>query len=147
MLQLWNPLAINSLDKSNYDKKITVQDYFDRLWDNTINNFYSDFSLSNQHLIDSKVNEDGTINIFIDVPGIKSEDISMQISNRIISIKAERKGRNSKWSLNKSFSIQEIYDEDSLKAELSDGVLTLTLNKLPEKNKEIKKIEIQSIKK
>lgn len=126
----------------NYDRGLTTRDYFDRLWQHTVNDFFSDFSRPWTDILDSKKNEDGTLSIYIDVPGVKEEDISIELISSSIRIKAERKNRNSSWSLNKSFTIPSGYSAEDLKAELSDGVLVLTLKGEPIQEEPIKKINI-----
>lgn len=128
------------------DRELSNRDYFDRLWEHTINNFFTDFSRpwTNTIQLDSKKNEDGTMSIYIDVPGVKQEDISIELVDSTIRIKAERKNRNSAWSLDKTFSVPSGYISEDLIAELNDGVLTLTLKAKPPIEESVKKINIIS---
>jgi HSP20 family molecular chaperone IbpA len=146
MLQLWNPF-VNVTNVNKSDRGITTKDYFDRLWENTMIDFFNDFYYPIKSLsIESKKNEDGTMSLFLDVPGITTEDISIEVSDGIISIKAERKNRSSELVINKSFTVPDGYDEESLKAELANGVLILTLAPKPEIKKQSKKIEVKCTK-
>lgn len=127
------------------DRGLSTRDYVDRLWEHTISDFFSDFNRpwASAIQLDSKKNEDGTMSIYVDVPGVKQEDISIELINSSIRVKAERKNRNSAWALDKAFSIPIGYTSEDLIAELSDGVLTLTLKAKPAEEN-IKKINIIS---
>jgi len=128
----------------NSDRGLTTRDYFDRLWQHTIDDFFTDFSRPWSGIqLDTKANDDGTMSIYIDVPGVKEEDISIELIGASIHIKAERKNRNSSWSLNKSFTVPAGYSAEDMKAELADGVLTLILKAIPPPIEEpVKKINI-----
>jgi HSP20 family molecular chaperone IbpA len=92
-------------------------------------------------------NEDGTYSMSVDVPGIKEQDINLSLDDNVVTIKGERKTATSSYKVNRSFTIPDQCDPDSLKADLKDGVLTLTLTlkQLPE-TKEPKKIPITTTK-
>lgn len=143
MLTLRNSFSPTK-QSDNADRGLTTRDYFDRLWEHTINDFFTDFyrPWANALQLDSKKNEDGTMSIFIDVPGIKEEDISIELINSSIRVKAERKNRNSIWAIDKSFAIPSGFSTENLKAELADGVLCLTLIAKPVIEESIKKINI-----
>lgn len=144
MLSVWNPFApIVSRDMKS-DRGLSSKDYFDRLFETTFNEFFTDLYPYKTLGIESREQEDGTLNIHIDVPGIKENDLSIELMDNILSIKGERKNKGNYYSLNKSFSIPEKYDTATLKAELNDGVLSITLKSKPKEEKVIKKIEIIS---
>jgi len=126
----------------NSDRELTTKDYFDRLWQQTVSDFFTDFNRPWSTQLDSKKNEDGTISIYIDVPGVKQEDISIELINSSIRVKAERKNRNSSWSLDKTFTVPSGYTSEDLVAELADGVLTLTLKAKAPIEQNVKKVNI-----
>lgn len=145
MLTLRNSfLPTKQIEES--DRGLSTRDYFDRLWEHTISDFFYDFNRpwASAIQLDSKKNDDGTMSIYVDVPGVKQEDISIELINSSIRVKAERKNRNSTWSLDKTFSVPTGYTSEDLIAELGDGVLTLTLKAKPPIEENIKKINIIS---
>lgn len=127
MLTIWDPV-FNSM--------------FDRAFDGIFDNAFRSIGL------DKKKNDDGSLLITVDVPGIKEEDINIELSDdNTVSIKGERKTATSSYSVQKSFILPESYDSETLKAELKDGVLTLTVSpKQLKSSKEPKKIPISASK-
>ncbi len=91
-----------------------------------------------------------------DLPGVKKEDIKLDLSDNILTISAERhseyeekdkKGNyvrceRSFGSYQRSFDTTGI-DIDKIDAEFKDGVLKLTMPKLVEKKPEPKRLEIR----
>ena len=88
-----------------------------------------------------------------DLPGVRDEDLDISITrNRIvISGKREAEARNendtfyayerSYGSFTRAFTLPEGADTDNVRAELKDGVLTLTVPKKPEQQP--KKVEVK----
>ena len=90
-----------------------------------------------------------------DMPGVKRDDISIDINDDVLTISAEwnaekrnehrhgyvinerRSGRASR-----SFTLENVR-EDDISAEYKDGVLTLTMPKVTETRKSPRRIEIQ----
>lgn len=99
---------------------------------------------------------DDKYSIQCDIPGIKKEDIQLNIlPNRVLEISCERKvventesakvNRQERYYgfVKRSLTLPEDVDEDSISAAYVDGVLDLTIPKHPQKVKQgIKKIEI-----
>lgn len=94
--------------------------------------------------IDSKKNEDGSLAVSIDVPGIAESDLQIELSEGIITVKGERKTASSSYTLTKSFSVPEGYDAENVVAELKDGVLNLKMSAKQLPTKEVKKIPLLS---
>lgn len=103
-----------------------------------------------------KVNSLETENAFhieMDVPGIKKEDISIDIDQNIIKITAEKKMKEerkeedffhleSKYGkYTREFNIPQNIDQENIHAETTDGVLSITLPKLNKESK--KKVEVK----
>jgi len=75
------------------------------------------------------------------VPGVKPEELDINIENNVVTIRAERKAEETKdenavrWQeryygkLERSFTVPVELDVNKVKAELEHGVLTLTLPK------------------
>ncbi len=73
-----------------------------------------------------------------EVPGVKKEDISLELSDSVIALKGERKEKRNEEEISISFSrairVPEEVRADKVKANLRDGVLTVSLPK-PEERK------------
>lgn len=144
MLTLWNPFI--PVTRERADSRISTKNYFDRLFEDTFATMTQDL-IGNQWSsigIEQKKNEDGSLAISIDVPGIKEENISIETIDNMVHIKGERKTATSSYVISKSLTIPEGYSSDEIKAELVDGVLTLNLAAKQLPQKEIKKIPIST---
>lgn len=73
----------------------------------------------------------------LDIPGVKKEDIKLNLEKNIISIQAERKlktkSTQSSLKYSSSYSIPEDIDTENIEAEYSDGVLVLKAKVLESK--------------
>jgi HSP20 family molecular chaperone IbpA len=81
---------------------------------------------------------DDAILLHADMPGVKKEDVSVNIDNGTLSISGVRRSENtgvSTWKefsdveYVRSFSIPQSIDSERVEAELKDGVLKLHLSK------------------
>ncbi len=144
MLSLWNPFIPVARERS--DSRISTKNYFDRLVEDSFATMTQDLFSAPWRAIgtESKKNEDGSLSISVDIPGINEEDISIEVQDNIVNIKGTRKTATSSYTVNKSFTIPEGYSSDDIKAELINGVLSLTLKGKPLPEKEVKKIPITS---
>lgn len=144
MLTLWNPFVPVTRERS--DSRISTKNYFDRLFEDSFATMTHD--LFGGHLagigVEQKKNEDGSLAVSIDVPGIKQEDITIEIADNMVQIKGERKTATSSYAVSKALTIPEGYSSDDVSAELIDGVLTITLAAKQLPQKEVKKIPITS---
>jgi HSP20 family protein len=87
------------------------------------------------------------------LPGMKKEEISLELENNVLSIKGERKFERkedkqnyhfmerSYGSFYRSFSLPKNIDAEKISAEYKEGVLNVTLPKKPEVKP--KKVEIK----
>ncbi len=92
--------------------------------------------------------------IEVDLPGVKKEDIHVDISDGVLTISGERKFKkevkekdyykveSSFGKFERSFRLPEDVKEDDIKAETKDGVLNITLPKVKKEEKK-KKIEVK----
>lgn len=137
MLSVWSPFHFDTSSKRHAGRSL-----FDSLFHDSIHDLHA------QNLgVEYKKNEDESLSVSIDVPGIEEQDIKVEVSEQnVLSIRGERKTKTSSYTVNKSFSIPEEYDSSSIKAELRNGVLTITLPSLPVKSKESRKIAVTSVK-
>jgi len=119
-------------------------DYFDRL-----------FTDAGNFNVDIKENDDGYM-LEADLPGLDKENIQLDYSNNVLSIRAQqemsteekdeesnyiRRERSSR-SYNRQFLIKNV-DEDNITAEFENGVLKVQLPKKEVDGQETKKIDIQ----
>jgi HSP20 family molecular chaperone IbpA len=70
-------------------------------------------------------NEKG-ISLSIDLPGVKSTDVSVQINDRDVKVAGKLRGADFSYS----YKLSHVYDPESSTATLEDGVLTLQFAKL-----------------
>lgn len=92
-----------------------------------------------------------------DLPGLKKEEVKVEVEEgRVLQISGERsvekEDKNEKWhrvergrgKFLRKFSLPENAKVDEVKASMENGVLTVTVPKVPEKKPEVKTIEISS---
>lgn len=71
---------------------------------------------------------DKTYQLTLDVPGVKKEDINIEVNNGILTVSGERKGARA-CTFEKRFRLGDNVVADEIKANLTDGVLSLELAK------------------
>lgn len=109
-----------------------------------MNDYNSDGFFLYESLDKSSVSEDGqSIKLELEMPGYKKEDIKISLKEDMlfISAKMERKGKSK--SFTKTHILPKKVDQNSIKASLEDGILSLEIQCLPEKEEDkVKVIEI-----
>jgi HSP20 family protein len=100
--------------------------------------------------------DDKTYKITAEVPGLEEKNIDVTVSGDMLTFKGEKhyekdeKDKNhymterAYGSFQRSFALPEGVDRDKIAAELSKGVLTITLPKTAEGQKPQKKIEVKA---
>lgn len=144
MLSLWtNPLLP---ERSKSDSRMSTKSLFDRIFEDTWGATLQDlYRIPTAGLgMESKKNEDGSLDIVVEIPGIQESDLVIEVADGAINIKGERKTPTSSYSVQKSFSIPEGYDTDNIIAELKNGILNLKLAAKALPTKEIKRIALTS---
>ena len=78
----------------------------------------------------------------LELPGVSKDDIDVTVHNGMVRVSGERKlpeGNRNYWvndrvygPFDRAINLPEDVDADSIDAELSDGVLRITLSKKPE---------------
>jgi len=72
-----------------------------------------------------------------EVPGVKKEDVKIELNDRLLTVSAEKKEKNgeeeSSSSYSRSISVPDSVKADSISAKLEDGILTVTLPKSEER--------------
>jgi HSP20 family protein len=96
-----------------------------------------------------EINEiDDTYQIAVDVPGVKAEDMSVQLDNdgRVLNISGGRKvvkdNTITETKFEKRFTIGKNVDMEKVTANLADGVLVLSAPKIEKKEKPVVNITI-----
>lgn len=83
--------------------------------------------------------DDKSYNLCLDVPGIKKEDLSIELINNILTIKAEYTKHNKKQKYTKQVSLPDTIDTSSIQPKLENGILHIAIYK-KEKNHRLIKI-------
>jgi HSP20 family protein len=88
--------------------------------------------------------------IEVDLPGVQAKDVDVSVLKDVLTIKAERaaeEGRNYAYNgrafgrFERSLTLPESVDADSIDARMTNGVLCLALRKRPEA--QMRKIEVR----
>ena len=127
-----------------------------------LNSFLDEFLKSSGSLINSdfkpSVNTregENAYHVEVDLPGVKKEDISVDVKDNIITISGERKTKeevkeddyykveSSYGKFERSFTLPENVDAENIHAESQDGVLEVIIPKLEKVEEKPKKIEIK----
>lgn len=68
-----------------------------------------------------------------EMPGVKKEDVKVELNNGMLSITAEKREKNgdneSSYTLTRSVSVPDGVNVDAIAAKLEDGILNVTLPK------------------
>jgi HSP20 family protein len=100
--------------------------------------------------------DDKTYKIEAELPGMDEKDIDVSVSGDVLVLKGEKhqeteeKGKNtyvcerSYGSFQRAFSLPDGVDRNKIAADFSKGVLTVTLPKTAESQKQQKKVEIKA---
>jgi HSP20 family protein len=75
--------------------------------------------------------------LMLDLPGIKKDDLNVSITEGVVSVS----GKRGKREFSGEYTLDASYDPSTANAELEDGVLTLTFDRLPETKP--RKIEVK----
>ncbi len=81
------------------------------------------------------VEDDQKFELYADLPGVKQEDLDIQVEKDVLTIKGERKlerrGERVAGAFSRAFTLPKHVDVEHIAASLKDGVLTVTLPKRP----------------
>jgi HSP20 family protein len=98
--------------------------------------------------------DDGSIMVQAELPGIKAEDLKINVENNVLTLSGERKLEHEDkregyhrierayGAFTRSFVLPESVDAEKVEAEVNEGVLTIKIPKKPEV--EPKRIEVKS---
>jgi len=123
-------------------------DIVDEFFNNASTNYRKDSFMPSVDVSET----DKQFEVSVELPGLKKEDINVDLEKGSLTISGERKFKNEEEGKNyhrvetqygkfsRSFYLPDIIDEDSILAKYEDGILHISINKSDEKVK--KQIEI-----
>lgn len=97
---------------------------------------------------------DTTYSINMELPGVAEKDIKLTVDNGMVSVRgekrSEREEKGDTWyfserqfgAFERSFRLPADVDEDAIRADLKDGILTITMPRKARSDKTAKQIEI-----
>ena len=126
----------------------TLRGRFDRVFDDFLGDYFSSGKENTSDLaffpaVDIKERKD-SINVTMEIPGVKKDDISIELNDNILSIKGHREFNKeeegethhrierSYGSFVRSFSLSCPVEKDKIEASYKDGLLNLILPKCEE---------------
>ena len=130
--------------RTNYD------DYVPSTFNGFFNGFFNDQQMSNaksdvKFLPNTDVIElEKSFELQVALPGVKKEEVSLDIADNVLTIKGERKLENEKEEgryrsfetqygiFKRSFRLPKNVDQTKIEASYNDGILTIMLMKLDE---------------
>ncbi|MBO7061113.1 Hsp20/alpha crystallin family protein [Fibrobacter sp.] len=65
----------------------------------------------------------------VELPGVKKEDLDIQIEKNILTVKATRARKDEKFTYERSFRLADDIDTENIKVSLENGVLAFALAK------------------
>ena len=110
-----------------YDSMLKTPDIFDtlRLFDDLYGTSWTTRSkTSTAAAYRTEIVDDGLV-LSIDLPGVKSKDLSVQVTGRDVKVSGKHRGEEFK----QTYKIAKEYDPETVSATLEDGVLTLSFKK------------------
>lgn len=100
--------------------------------------------------------DDKAYKIAAELPGLEEKDIDVTVTDGVLTLKGEKRQekeeKNKNWylseraygSFQRSFELPQGVDRDKIAAEFAKGVLTVTLPKSAEAQKQQKKIDVKA---
>jgi HSP20 family protein len=98
--------------------------------------------------------DDKTYKITAELPGLEQKDVELVVRDGVLTLKGEKRyekeekdrhmSERAYGSFQRSFTLPDTIDRDKIAADLSKGVLTITLPKAPQAQKAEKKVEIRT---
>jgi HSP20 family protein len=73
---------------------------------------------------------EGGFALEVELPGVKKEDMDIQVEKNILTVKATRaRNKDEKFTYERSFRLADDIDTDNIKVSLEDGILKFDLAK------------------
>jgi HSP20 family protein len=96
---------------------------------------------------------DKDVKVMAELPGLEEKDVDVELANGVLAIKGEKKteteDKNRRFSerhcgrFERRIPVEDV-DEDKVSATFTNGVLTVTMPKLPQAESKVKRIAINS---
>ncbi|KAJ8550851.1 hypothetical protein K7X08_000221 [Anisodus acutangulus] len=121
-----------------------------------ISRLFDNLNLSPSQLMGRYKEDNKSYKIRYDVPGLSKEDVKITVEGGMLTIKGEHKEEHEEgsdndefWSSSRSYGyynnsimLPEDAKADEIKAEMKDGVLTITIPKTERPKKDVKEIQV-----
>lgn len=65
----------------------------------------------------------------VELPGVKKEDLDVQVEKNILTVKATRTRKEEKFTYERNFRLADDIDTENIKVSLENGILTFELSK------------------
>jgi len=94
--------------------------------------FWADFPAYNERKFSPAYDfneENDFYSLSVDLPGLKKEDISLELIESKLTISGKRKRAGEEFSFQRKFVLPELVDTEKIEAQYQDGVLQLKLAK------------------
>ena len=85
--------------------------------------------------------KDGAYTLEVEIPGVKKENVEVNVEGNELTIKETRKNGEAEVTYERSFRLSEEVDSENIGASVEDGVLRLSFTK--KKSAEARKLTIQ----
>ena len=127
--------------ENNKNNKELIAHY---LFENMFSTLYKNKSMFGNDTVPFVI-ENEKVSYFIDLPGVKKENVEITQEGNIVKVSAERKDKHSHAHISTTFTVSYQCKMETILAKLEDGVLEISFNiKETDKPKvETKKIEIK----
>lgn len=134
---------------SSFGSSFFSDNYFDNDLREVINDLQDIFqsrSLGNEQAGVGEIKETDTAYLLsVDMPGVRKEDLNIQVDNGLVTIEATRKtlfenGGGETRRISRSITVPQSIKRDEVQAQMQDGILYLALPKSSENQS--KKIEV-----
>lgn len=143
----------------NYNPVLTLHREMNRLFDDVFRGFDvapfgGSFFEQSMNWPSIEVNEgDKDVKVTAELPGLEEKDVQVELANGVLSIKGEKKteteDKDRKFSeryygrFERRIPVEDV-DQDKISAAFKNGVLTVTMPKLPQAESKVKRIAINS---
>ena len=97
---------------------------------------FDKFFGTKNHRVDQTSND---MTLSVDLPGVKSTDLNVQVEGQTIKISGKQRGQEVK----QSFQLSKQYDPETAAATLEDGVLTIKFLRREESKPKVINVQIK----
>jgi HSP20 family protein len=146
----------------DYNPILTLHREMNRLFDDVFRGFdVAPFNGSNGSFFDQSMRwpnielkeSDKDVKVTAELPGLDEKDVQVELANGVLSIKGEKKteteDKDRRFSeryygrFERRIPVEDV-DQDKVSAAFKNGVLTVTMPKLPQAESKVKRIAINS---